>query len=58
MLKYMTRVRWQDWISSGKELWFENDTGYILTEKVSMYWSFEKGKGGGVLRFVEEMEAL
>jgi len=27
-------------------MWFENDTGYIETEKVTMAWSCEKGNGG------------
>jgi len=26
-------------------MWFENDTGYIETEKAAMVWSCEKGNG-------------
>jgi len=36
MLRYMERVRWQDRITGGKEMWFENVTRQIETEKVTM----------------------
>jgi len=46
MLRYMAGERWQDRISSGKKMWFENETGHIEKEKVAMVWLRENGNKG------------